>query len=116
MSTTIYGIKNCDIIKKALKWLDNNNIPYSFHDYRKDGLDVTLLGELMAVSSPQLMLNKRSTSFRSLTEQQKNNLDDQSLTALFLETPTLIKRPLLVSDSKTLLGFKADQYQQFFEV
>jgi len=115
MSTIVYGIKNCDTIKKALKWLDNNNVAYRFHDYRKDGLSAELLAELMAQADPQLMLNKRSTSFRALTEQQKDNLDNDSLATLFLATPTLIKRPLLVRDSQTLLGFKNDQYQQFFE-
>jgi len=116
MSTTIYGIKNCDTIKKALKWLDNNKVEYRFHDYRKDGLSPSLLAQLMEQTDPQLMLNKRSTSFRALTEDQKNTLDNESLAALFLETPTLIKRPLLVTDTSSLLGFKAEQYQQVFNL
>ncbi|NRA61522.1 MAG: ArsC family reductase [Psychrobium sp.] len=114
MSTIVYGIKNCDTIKKALKWLDNNNVAYSFHDYRKDGLDEVLLNELCQLSDPQAMLNKRSTSFRALSDEQKNNLDNDSLKALFLDTPTLIKRPLLISDNQSHLGFKAEQYQDFF--
>ena len=114
MTTVVYGIKNCDTIKKALKWLDNNSVAYTFHDYRKDGLSDQLLRDLMSVADPQQMLNKRSTSFRALTEQQKDNLDNPALAALFLETPTLIKRPLLIRDSNTLLGFKSDQYQEFF--
>ena len=116
MSTTIYGIKNCDTIKKALKWLDNNNVEYSFHDYRKDGLSPSLLAQLMEQTDTQLMLNKRSTSFRALPEQQKNTLDNESLAALFLATPTLIKRPLLVTETSSLPGFKAEQYQQFFDL
>jgi len=115
MTTTIYGIKNCDTIKKALKWLDANNLAYTFHDYRANGLDAQLLEQLCNVSDPQLMLNKRSTSFRALTDEQKNNLDNDSLKALFLETPTLIKRPLLIKESESLLGFKDAQYQAFFE-
>ncbi len=114
MSTIVYGIKNCDTIKKALKWLDNNNVDYSFHDYRKDGLDEALLSELCQLSDPQAMLNKRSTSFRALSDDQKSNLDNDSLKALFLETPTLIKRPLLIRDNQSHLGFKAEQYQEFF--
>lgn len=114
MTTTIYGIKNCDTIKKALKWLDTNNISYVFHDYRVNGLDETLLEQLCTISDPQLMLNKRSTSFRALTDDQKNNLDNDSLKALFLETPTLIKRPLLIKGSESSLGFKDKQYQDFF--
>lgn len=115
MTTTIYGIKNCDTIKKTLKWLDANNINYVFHDYRVDGLNDTLLEQLCDISDPQLMLNKRSTSFRALTDDQKNSLDNDSLKALFLETPTLIKRPLLIKGSDSLLGFKADQFQAFFQ-
>ena len=115
MTTTIYGIKNCDTIKKALKWLDANNINYTFHDYRVNGLDDALLTQLYSKCDPQLMLNKRSTSFRALTDEQKNSLDNDSLKALFLETPTLIKRPLLIKDNDSLLGFKDAQYQAFFE-
>lgn len=113
-NTTVYGIKNCDTIKKALKWLDNNNIEYTFHDYRVDGLDAALLDSLCDLADPQLMLNKRSTSFRALTDEQKANLDNDSLKALFLETPTLIKRPLLIHNGESQLGFKAEQYQATF--
>ena len=114
MTTVLYGIKNCDTIKKALKWLDTNEITYTFHDYRKDGLSSQLLTQLMTTADPQLMLNKRSTSFRALSAEQKENLTNETLSQLFLETPTLIKRPLLITDSNHLLGFKADQYQAFF--
>ncbi|PKF56371.1 ArsC family reductase [Alteromonadales bacterium alter-6D02] len=116
MSTTIYGIKNCDTIKKALKWLDNNNIEYRFHDYRVDGLDEQLLTQLCQFADPQQMLNKRSTSFRALSDEQKATLDNESLKVLFLETPTLIKRPLLVKDTESHLGFKPEQYQTFFKL
>jgi len=114
MTTTIYGIKNCDTIKKAIKWLDANNINYTFHDYRVDGLDEKLLTQLYTQCDPQLMLNKRSTSFRALTDDQKNNLDNESLKALFLASPTLIKRPLLLNNNESLLGFKEAQYEAFF--
>lgn len=115
MTTTIYGIKNCDTIKKALKWLDANNVAYTFHDYRVNGLDSTLLDSLIAVSDVEQMLNKRSTSYRALTDEQKADTSVDALKALFLETPTLIKRPLLVAGDKSLLGFKDAQYQAFFE-
>jgi len=116
MTTTIYGIKNCDTIKKTLKWLDVNNINYTFHDYRVDGLDASLLSQLCEIADPQLMLNKRSTSFRALTDDQKNNLDNDSLKALFLATPTLIKRPLLIKGSESSLGFKEAQYKELFNI
>lgn len=115
MTTVIYGIKNCDTIKKTLKWLEHNNVAYTFHDYRKDGLSAQLLAQLMSAADPQQMLNKRSTSFRALSDEQKENLDNAALASLFLATPTLIKRPLLISDGKTLLGFKAEQYHSFFK-
>ncbi|OIQ45314.1 MAG: arsenate reductase [Gammaproteobacteria bacterium MedPE] len=115
MSTTIYGIKNCDTIKKALKWLDANNVEYTFHDYRVDGLDSTLLDSLCKISDVEQMLNKRSTSYRALTDEQKADTTPAALKALFLATPTLIKRPLLVKGSDALLGFKDAQYQAFFE-
>lgn len=114
MTTTIYGIKNCDTIKKALKWLDANGVEYTFHDYRVDGLDAALLDSLVAVSDVEQMLNKRSTSYRALNDEQKADTSEGALKALFIETPTLIKRPLLVSGDKTLLGFKDAQYQEFF--
>ena len=114
MSTTVYGIKNCDTIKKARRWLDDNNVDYRFHDYRVDGLDEALLQELLAKSDWQQMLNKRSTSFRALTDEQKANLSADTIVPLLLETPTLIKRPLLVHNDQAHLGFKADYYQQLF--
>lgn len=114
MTTTVYGIKNCDTIKKALKWLDTNNVQYTFHDYRVDGLDNTLLDALCETSDIDLMLNKRSTSFRALTDEQKANTDPAAIKALFLATPTLIKRPLLIKGDDSLLGFKDAQYQAFF--
>ena len=114
MTTTIYGIKNCDTIKKALKWLDANNITYTFHDYRVYGLDDALLDILCEKSNIDLMLNKRSTSYRALTDEQKANDDPAALKTLFLATPTLIKRPLLIKGADSLLGFKDTQYQAFF--
>jgi len=112
--TTLYGIPNCDTVKKAQKWLAQNNIPYTFHDYRKDGLDEQLLASFFVNLSWLDLLNKRSTSYRALTNEQKESLDENSVIALFIEFPTLIKRPLLISENRTLLGFKAESYQTFF--
>lgn len=112
--TTLYGIPNCDTVKKAQKWLTQNNKPFTFHDYRKDGLDETLLLSFFESIPWTELLNKRSTSYRTLSTEQKDNLNQQTVIPLFIEFPTLIKRPLLISESKTLLGFKADHYQTFF--
>lgn len=112
--TTLYGIPNCDTVKKAQKWLTQNNITYSFHDYRKDGLDETLLETLLKDLSWTELLNKRSTSFRNLTAEQKDNISESTINALFIEFPTLIKRPILLSNQNALVGFKAETYQSLF--
>ncbi len=120
----LYGIKNCDTIKKARRWLDDQKIPYQFHDYRVDGLSPELLQSFIEQVGWESLLNTRGTTWRKLPDEQKatiNNAD--AAKALMLEHPSIIKRPLLVSGSensksagteKYLLGFKAEQYQQFF--
>ena len=112
----MHGISNCDTIKKAKKWLDDNNIPFSFHDYRKDGLNNDLLAELYRTSSWDQLLNKRSTSFRNLTVQQKESLDENSVNQLFIEFPTLIKRPVIIHQGVAIVGFNQKIYQTFFAV
>ncbi len=112
----LYGIKNCDTIKKARRWLDDQKIPYQFHDYRVDGLSPELLQSFIEQVGWESLLNTRGTTWRKLPDEQKatiNNAD--AAKALMLEHPSIIKRPLLVSGTeKYLLGFKAEQYQQFF--
>ncbi len=114
--TTLYGIPNCDTVKKAQKWLTQNKISFSFHDYRKDGLNETLLKQFLETMAWDELLNKRSSSYRALSVQQKENINLDTVIALFIEFPTLIKRPLLISQNKTLLGFKPELYQIFFTV
>lgn len=114
--TTLYGIPNCDTVKKAQSWLKNNNIDFTFHDYRKDGLDEALLAQFLENLTWSELLNKRSTSYRNLSTEQKEALSQDTIISLFIEFPTLIKRPLLINNQKTLLGFKAENYQSFFEI
>lgn len=116
MATILYGIPNCDTVKKAQKWLLQNNIPYTFHDYRKDGLDNTLIASFLEKLSWSDLLNKRSTSYRQLDEQQKANLNTQTVSELFLEFPTLIKRPLIIHNDNYQLGFKAEIYKNLFSL
>ncbi len=108
---TLYGIKNCDTVKKARKWLDDHHIEYRFHDFRADGLERPLLEQLEDALGWESMLNRRSTSWRQLPEQQQTGLNRETALQLMLDSPTLIKRPVLNTGSKTLIGFKAADYQ-----
>lgn len=112
--TTLYGIHNCDTVKKAKIWLEKNNINYQFHDLRKDGLNEALLESIVAKSSWDLLINKRSTTFRSLSDDIKNNLTADIAKQTVLEQPTLLKRPLLEINAQLHLGFKPAQYEEIF--
>jgi Spx/MgsR family transcriptional regulator len=116
MTTLLYGIPNCDTVKKSQKWLSQNNIPFVFHDYRKDGLDSSLIKSFLENLEWTELLNKRSTSYRQLTEQQKASLSAETVIDLLVEFPTLIKRPILIHNNQYLLGFKADTYHTLFSL
>jgi arsenate reductase len=110
---TIYGIPNCDTIKKARRWLADNNIEANFHDYRKDGIDRALLESFEANLGWQALLNKRGTTWRQLDEETKNNVDRDSAIALMLEHPAMIKRPVLTDGTRFLVGFAEKDWQAF---
>lgn len=112
--STLYGIKNCDTIKKARAWLSANNIDYTFHDYRQDGLDTQWLEQAEQALGWELMLNKRGTTFRQLSEEQKLSVDKTAALALMLEYPAMIKRPILNHQNNYFIGFKAQQYVEVF--
>ncbi|WP_372882986.1 ArsC family reductase [Psychromonas sp.] len=116
MTTTLYGISNCDSVKKAQKWLQQNNLSYTFHDYRKDGLDKNLIESFLAQIAWSDLLNKRSTSFRQLSTEQKENLSVETVIELFIEFPTLIKRPLLIHNNQYQLGFNIGNYNTLFSL
>jgi Spx/MgsR family transcriptional regulator len=113
--TTLYGIPNCDTLKKAKKWLESNQIDYQFHDYRKDGLDEQWLTNTEANVGWEIMLNKRGTTFMKLTDKQKNEINRETALALMLEFPAMIKRPILLNKGSYYVGFKADKYSKVFE-
>lgn len=115
MSILIYGIKNCDTMKKAMRWLETHQYTYTFHDYRKDGLSKELLEPFVAQLGWEALINKRGTTYRNLTDAQKNTLDANNALALMLEFPALIKRPLLSYQEQAHLGFKPEQYQDIFQ-
>ena len=109
---TLYGISNCNTVKKAKDWLEENQIAYQFHDYRKQGLTADLLESFELTLGWEKLLNKQSTSWRKLNDDQKNNISKQTALQYMLETPTLIKRPVLDIGEKMIIGFKADNYQK----
>lgn len=113
---TLYGIKNCDTIKKARRWLETNSIDFRFHDYRVDGLDSELLNSFINELGWEALLNTRGTTWRKLDEITRNKITDAaSAAALMTEIPAIIKRPLLCAPGKPmLLGFSESSYQQFF--
>ncbi|MGJ0516687.1 MAG: ArsC family reductase [Methylomicrobium sp.] len=106
----LYGIKNCDTCKKARQWLEQNGIEHRFHDYRADGLTPELLQSFIDRLDWEKLLNKSSTSWRQLSPEQQADLTREKAARLMLETPTLIKRPILDTGNKLIIGFKADQY------
>ncbi|PPC74901.1 ArsC family reductase [Pokkaliibacter plantistimulans] len=110
---TLYGIKNCDTIKKARKWLEAQQLDYRFHDYRVDGLTQEQLTSWCDELGWQALLNTRGTTWRGLSDEQKSDMDSQRAIALMLEQPALIKRPLLDTGSSRHLGFKEADYAQW---
>lgn len=112
---TLYGIKNCDTIKKARRYLEANDVAYQFHDYRADGLDGTLLQKFIDQLGWEALLNTRGTTWRKLSEETRNGVNTAAAAhKLMLEQPAIIKRPLLCSaDGSMLLGFSETTYQPF---
>ncbi|WP_415885712.1 ArsC family reductase [Neptuniibacter sp. QD37_6] len=111
---TMYGIPNCDTIKKAKKWLEANGVDYQFHDYRKNGLEEAQLKAWVDELGWELLLNKRGTTWRQQPDEVKNNIDEASAIALMLEHPAMIKRPLLDTGSERKVGFKDTEYAALF--
>jgi arsenate reductase len=112
--TKMYGIPNCDTIKKARKWLEANNIAYEFHDYKKLGVPENELKRWVKDAGWETVLNKRGTTWRKLDDDTKNNIDEASAIRIMLENPSIIKRPVLESGNSLLIGFKETDYQQLF--
>ncbi len=104
---TLYGIKNCDTVKKARSWLDQNGIAYRFHDFRVDGLTPELLHHFAEHLDWNKLLNRSSTSWRQLSAEQQSDLALEKAIQLMLTTPTLIKRPVLDTGDKLILGFNS---------
>ncbi len=113
--TILYGISNCDTVKKAQRWLTTNGVDFSFHDFRKDGLTEVQLREWVENLGWEALLNKRSTSWRALDDSIKNSIDETSAIREMLATPTLIKRPVLSLGDRVQVGFKESEYSALFK-
>lgn len=111
----LYGIKNCDTVKKARQWLDTRCIAYDFHDYKTQGLSQEQLNKWVAKLGWQPLINTRGTTWRQLTESEKAKLDnEQSAIELLLQKTSLLKRPLVEVEDELKLGFSELNYQQWF--
>lgn len=108
----LYGIKNCDTMKKALQYLIDKGQEACIHDYRVDGISAEWLVQAEQAFGWQQLINKRSTTWRNLDEQQKQNLSKASVLELLQAQPTLIKRPIILQDKIALIGFNPDDYAQ----
>ncbi|WP_044470377.1 ArsC family reductase [Mannheimia massilioguelmaensis] len=111
----VYGIKNCDTVKKALKWLTEHQIEYKLHDYRIDGLDEYFLNQAEQQFGWQSLVNKRSTTWRNLADEVKENLSKSTALSVLTKQPTLIKRPIILQDNIALIGFDIHAYEQAFK-
>ena len=116
MTSTLYGIspKVCDTVKKALQWLEANHLPVSFFDYREQPLPPATLDSWIEAIGWEALLNKRSTSFRTLADEDKQQLDTEKARQLMLANPTLIKRPVLQQGTKVMAGFNEIAYREWF--
>ena len=110
----LYGIANCDTIKKARRWLESRDIAYDFHDYRKQGLDRELLTSMESELGWENMLNRRGTTWRNLPAGLKDSIDRESALQVMLDNPAIIKRPILANHNRLCIGFDDQQYQEIF--
>jgi arsenate reductase len=111
---TLYGIKNCDTVKKARKWLDKHGVEYKYHDFRENGLEQEAVTTWIEELGWQNLVNRRSTSWKALDEQARLNMDDAAARKAVLLHPTLIKRPLLDTGKQRFTGFSAASYVKIF--
>jgi len=111
MPITIYGIKNCDTMKKARAWLDKHKVDYAFHDYKTAGIDRAKLEGWAKKAGWETLLNRAGTTFKKLSDKDKVNVIEKTAIALMLAQPSMIKRPVLeLGGGKLLVGFEPDEY------
>ena len=111
MTYTLYGIRNCDTMKKAWTWLDDNGVAYDFHDYKKQGIDRATLAGWVDQLGWEPLLNRAGTTFRKLPEADRQDLDRDKAIRLMIEQPSMIKRPVLDAGGRLIVGFKPAEYE-----
>ncbi len=111
---TLYGIKNCDTMKKAWTWLDSKKVAYAFHDYKKAGIDKPTLEGWVKKVGWEVLLNRAGTTFKKLPDADRENVTEKKAIALMLAQPSMIKRPVLDAKGKLTVGFKPDEYKKLF--
>jgi arsenate reductase len=114
MTLTMYGIPNCDTIKKARTWLDGQGVAFAFHDYKKAGIDRPTLDRWTDAVGWEVLLNRAGTTFRKLPDPDRAAIDAEKAITLMLAQPSMIKRPVLEGDGDLLVGFKPDIYAARF--
>jgi arsenate reductase (glutaredoxin) len=114
MTITLYGIPNCDTVKKARNWLDSNDIAYAFHDYKKAGADTQKLGTWCDAMGWETILNRAGTTFKKLADADKEGLNQAKAIALMLDQPSMIKRPVVEYAGGLLVGFKMPEWEAAF--
>lgn len=110
----LYGIKNCDTVKKARRWLDANDVAFDFHDFRADGLEQATIESWLQTVSWEVLLNKRGTTWRKLDDPRKDDINEAIAIELMLSNPTLIKRPVITVNNDCMVGFKEADYAAYF--
>ena len=116
MTITLYGIKNCDTMKKARTWLDDRQIAYRFHDYKAEGIDAASVERWIEALGWETVLNRAGTTFRALAPSDKTDLTAQKAAVLMLAQPSMIKRPILDLNGRYMAGFKPAVYEAAFSV
>ena len=106
----LYGIPNCDTVKKARKWLDAKGVEYAFHDYKKEGADPAKLASWIDAHGVDVVLNRRGTTFRKLSDADKADIDADKAVSLLEQHPSIIKRPVVEHPGGTLVGFKESEW------
>ena len=110
----IYGIKNCDTMKKATTWLSENNVDFEFHDYKKLGISEDKIQQWLTQKPWEVLINRAGTTWKKLSDDEKAT-DEISATKLMMAKPSMIKRPIIENDKIVVMGFNSDTYEQIFK-